>query len=241
MRNHVIAACFTAVVLSSGLVSPLRAHTPGKIDTTKGFIGPAEKAEFDDLKQLITALRSRVSALESEVAKMERSDPSTPKIAAKFQAPFTVVDENGKSIFSVSDDQYTAAFRGRVHVGPGSAGNYNMWFHNPAGVMMATIGESKTGSGLVAMLKGGREMASMDEGGFSFANSTGREITHLGPDPANSARARLVVRGTFHIQDANGNTTVDAGTLADGAGAVRTWPNADCKKGGLDTCIKGIP
>jgi len=117
MRAHVIAACVTAAVLSSGVVSALGAQTPTKKDTVAGKVpGTGGQLELAELMKQLQALKTRVAALESELAK---KDNSSPKMAAKFQAPFTIVDENGKSIFTVGDDQYTAAFRGRVHIGPG--------------------------------------------------------------------------------------------------------------------------
>jgi hypothetical protein len=242
MHSRTIAACVAAVVLSSGLVSRLGAQKPSKPDTTKGgLIGPGGRLELDELTKTVEALRKRVSALESELAKIDKSDNSSPKMAAKFQAPFTVVDENGKMIFTVSDDQYSAAFRGRVHIGPGSGGNYNMWFHNASGAMMATMGESKSGTGLVAILKGGQEIGSMDAEGFITRNSSGKMIGHLGPDPVNTSRGRLVLRGPLSLTDESGNTVVDAGAVQNVLGVVRAWPNAQCRAGALATCLKGVP
>jgi uncharacterized small protein (DUF1192 family) len=239
MRAHGIAACVAAAVLSSGVVSALGAQTPTKKDTVAGKVpGAGGQLELAELTKQVQALRSRVSALESELAK---KDNSAPKMAAKFQAPFTIVDENGKSIFTVGDDQYSAAFRGRVHIGPGTGNNYSVWFHDQSGTMVASMGEAKDGAGIIATLKGGRVTAEMDDLGFRTLNSTGKEIGHLGPNPAYPARGRLVVSGILALTDPAGNTLVDAG--ADGArGMVRAWPQENCRAfNGLKSpqCLEG--
>lgn len=243
--TRVITACVATALLSSGLASPLRAQK-NKTDTTKVLVGPgnvnvsALAAVVDELMKTVAALRSRVSGLEAEIGKIDRK-PTEPVMGMKVRAPFTVIDDDGKMIFTVADDQYTAAYKGRVHFGPGSAGNYNMWFHDKNGAMMATMGESKMGTGLVAILRAGMEIGSMDDAGFIARTSAGKEIAHLGADPSNKTRGRLVLRGPLSLTDAGGNTVVDAGAVEDGLGAVRAWPNAKCRAGALATCIKGSP
>ena len=76
----------------------------------------------------------------------------------------------------------------------------------------------------------------------SARNSSGKQIGHLGPDPTNKASGRLVIRGILSITDNNDVTMVDAGTLPDGRGAVRTWPNKACSSyGGMRSpnCLMG--
>ena len=242
MRAHVIAACVAGAVLSSAVVPALGAQKPTKKDTVVagGVPGPGGQLELSELMKQLDALRKRVSALEAEVAKGDKSDGS-PKMAAKFQAPFTIVDEDGKSIFTVADDEYAAAFRGRVHIGRGTGTNYSIWFHNQNGTIAASMGELKDGSGLVATLRGGKETAIMSDEGFITRNAAGKEITHLGPNPADKARGRLVVSGTLALKGPSDNMVVEAG--ADGArGVVRTWPNQDCRVfNGLKSpqCIEG--
>ena len=67
----------------------------------------------------------------------------------------------------------------------------------------------------------------------------GKQIAHIGPDPQNKERARIVLRGPLSLTDEAGGTVVDAGAIGVGLGAVRAWPNANCKGGGLPACIKG--
>jgi hypothetical protein len=237
MRAHVIAAGVIAAVLSSGVVSALAARTPSSAARDTLNAGGPTRSEIASLAKTIEALHDRVSALESELARTRASAAVAPTVTA----PFTVVNGAGTPIFTVTDGAYAGATKGRVHIGRGSSANYGMWFLTSSGLVAATIGESKTGPGSVIVNKGGKEVASVTEDGFIYAASSGKQVAHLGPDPQNKERARLVVRGIFSITDESGNTTVDAGTLPNGAGAVRTWPNADCARGGLNTCIKGNP
>jgi hypothetical protein len=245
MRAHVIAACVTAAVLSSGIAPALEAQKPVKKDTV-GLAGPGagNQAQLDELKKAIDALRSRVADLEKEVAKGDKSDGSAPKMGAKFQAPFTILDEKGKSIFSVTDDPYSTGFRGRVHISPGSSGNnYNIWMHSADGTLVAAMGESNGKAGLVSVLRSGQDAGLLSPLGLEIRNTAGKQLAHIGLDPQNKERARVAVRGILQLYDQNFNTVVDAGALDDGRGAVRTWPNADCRStGGLVSppCLRGV-
>ena len=243
MRAHAIATCVAAAVLSSAFASAVGAQKPTKKDTVVagGVSGPGGQLELAELMKQLDALRKRVADLETAVA---NGDKSTPKMAAKFQAPFTVVDENGKPIFSVSDDPYSTGFRGRVHISPGSSGNnYNIWMHSANGTLVAAMGESNGAAGLVSVLRDGKDVAMMMGKGFELKSSSGKMLGVLGLDPQNEARARLGVRGVLQIYNENNSSVVDAGMLPDGRGAVRTWPNSDCKSfGGMrsPTCLMGV-
>lgn len=243
MRAHAIATCVAAAVLSSAFAPAVGAQKPTKKDTVVagGVPGPGGQLELAELMKQLDALRKRVADLEKAVA---NGDKSTPKMAAKFQAPFTVVDENGKSIFSVTDDPYSTGFRGRVHISPGSSGNnYNIWMHSANGTLVAAMGESNGAAGLVSVLRDGKDVAMMMGKGFELKSSSGKMLGVLGLDPQNEARARLGVRGVFQIYNENNSSVVDAGMLPDGRGAVRTWPNSDCKSfGGMrsPTCLMGV-
>ena len=224
MRAHTIAACVTAAVLSSGLVSALGARTPSSATGSAGNpVGPST-SEIVELSKTIDALNRRVAALEVELARTR-----TSAVAPTVTAPFTVVNGAGTPIFTVTDAAFAnATGRGRVHIGRGSSANYGMWFTTTAGVMSAQIGESKTGAGVVVLNKGATEVVSLAEDGLITRNSAGKQIAHLGPDPTTTSRARFVLRGVLSITDENDVTVVDAGTLPDGRGAVRTWPNKEC-------------
>ena len=238
MRAHVIAAGVTAAVLSSGLVSALAARSPAGAEAGAGSAARATSSDVADLPRIIESLRQRVSALESELARTR----ATAGVAPTVTAPFTVVNAAGTPIFTVTGADFgNAQPKGRVHIGRGTSDNYGLWFIGSGGSLAASIGESRFGFGSFFAYRGGKEMAMVTDEGFVFKDASGKQLGHLGPEPTDTDRGRLVVRGVISITDANGNTTVDAGTLPDGAGAVRTWPNADCKRGGLNTCIKGIP
>lgn len=243
MRGHAIAACVAAAVLSSAFAPAAGAQKPTKKDTVVagGVPGPGGQLELAELMKQVDALRKRVADLENEVAKGDKSN-GAPKMAAKFQAPFTVVDENGKSIFSVSDDPYSTGFRGRVHISPGTGSNYNIWFHNESNAIATTIGVAKDGTGHVTTYRNGRELMEMSDDGLTMWNSSAKMIGQFGLKPEDQSRGRLVVAGPLMLTDPNGNTVVDAGS--DGArGIVRTWPGgATCKAfGGLKSpvCLGG--
>ena len=225
MRAHAIAAAVVAAVLSSGLVSALGARTPGGAEASAESAGGPSSSELAELSRTIEALHRRVEALEAELDRTRTSAAVAPTVTA----PFTVVNGAGTPIFTVSDGTYASSTRGRVHIGRGSSANYGMWFAKADGGLAAQIGESKTGPGLLIINKGTTEVAEVTEEGFVSRNSSGKAIVHLGPDPTNKARARLVLRGIMSITDENDVTVVDAGTLPDGRGAVRTWQNKECK------------
>jgi hypothetical protein len=235
MRTHVIAAVVTVAVLASAGVSALGARTPGMSSAVTTAPASGELAE---LARTVESLRERVTTLESELARTRASAAIAPAVTA----PFTVVNGAGTPIFTVSDGTYASSTRGRVHIGRGSSANYGMWFAKADGTLAAQIGESKTGPGVLIINRGATEVAEVTEDGFISRNSAGKTIAHIGPDPTNKARARMVLRGVLSITDENDVTVVDAGTLPDGRGAVRTWPNKECSSyGGLRSpnCLMG--
>jgi hypothetical protein len=241
MRAHAIAACVTAAVLSSGLVSALGARTPNGSEASAGSAAGPSRPEMAELSRTIDVLHQRVAALEAELARTRTSAAVAPTVTA----PFTVVNGAGTPIFTVTDAAFAnATGRGRVHIGRGSSANYGMWFTTTSGAMSAQIGEAKTGAGVLLLNKGATEIISLAEDGLIARNSAGKQIAHLGPDPTVTTRGRLVVRGVLSLTDANDITVVDAGALPTGAGAVRTWPNRECKSyGGLRSpnCLMGEP
>lgn len=241
MRAHAIAACVMAAVLSSGLVSALGARTPSGPEAGAGSAAGRSRSEMAELSRTIEVLQRRMAALESE---LERTR-SSASVAPTVTAPFTVLNGAGTPIFTVTDAAFAnASPRGRVHIGRGSSANYGVWFTTAAGAMAAQVGESKTGAGVVVINRGATEVAEISEDGFIARSSAGKQIVHLGPDPTVKTRGRLVVRGVLSLTDANDVTVVDAGALPTGAGAVRTWPNRECKAyGGLRSpnCLMGEP
>ena len=240
MRAHAIAASVMAAVLSSGLVSALGARTPSGPEASAGSAAGPSRSEMVELSRTIDVLHRRVAALEAELERTRAAAPVAPTVTA----PFTVVNGAGTPIFTVTDGTYAASARGRVHIGRGTSTNYGMWFSKADGAVVAQVGESRAGAGMLVLNKGATEIAELAEDGLVMRNSAGKQIAHVGPDPTNKARARLVVRGVFSITDENDVTRVDAGTLPDGRGAVRTWPNRECKAyGGLRSpnCLMGEP
>ena len=225
MRAHAIAACVTAAVLSSGIVSALGARTPGAAADKAGAVTRSSGSEVAELARTIDALHRRVTSLEAELERTRTAAAVAPTVTA----PFTVVNGAGTPIFTVTDAAFAnAGARGRVHIGRGSSTNYGMWFTTAAGALATQVGESKTGAGVLVINKGATEIAEVTEDGFIVRNSAGKQLGHLGPDPTMKARGRIVVRGILTLTDENDVTMVDAGTLPDGRGAVRTWPNKEC-------------
>jgi hypothetical protein len=233
MHSRTIAACLTAALLGSGLLSAVAARTPERIDVTTASADAAVR--LDELEATVAALRGRVDSLETELAARRGSTAQQT-----VTAPFTVVNGAGTPIFTVSDRTYAdAPVHGRVHIGRGSSANFGLWFLNSGGAVAASVGESKVGSGVLIINKGAEEVAVVDADGFAVHAAGAKQVAHLGLDPTNKARARLVLRGPLSLTDEAGGTVVDAGAIGVGLGAVRAWPNANCKGGGLPACIKG--
>ena len=214
MHSRTIAACVTAALLGSGLLSAVAARTPDAIDVPRGDAAVLTN-RLDELATTVALLRGRVDSLESELAARRTSLPAEQTVTA----PFTVVNGAGTPIFTVSDRSYAdASVRGRVHISRGSGANYGMWFLNSGGAIAASVGESKVGSGVLIINKGADEVAVVDADGFNVNAAGGKEVAHLGLDPTNKARARFVLRGPLSLTDEAGGTVVDAGAVGVGMG-----------------------
>jgi hypothetical protein len=242
MRDRIIALSVTGALLFSGIASALAARTPANIGGGVGNARTPTAADILELRVSIASLRNRVSGLEAELSAM-RSASAEPVKGVK--APFMVNDENDKPIFWVLNDHSIAMFspKGRLVVGPGQAGNYGMSISDDSGKAAVQIGALNEGKGIVQVNKSRKIAASLSVNGLLTWNAAGKEIAHLGPEPTNKDRAELTVRGVFSILDANFNTVIDGGTLPDGRGAIRTWPNQDCRTfAGLrpPTCLMGV-
>jgi hypothetical protein len=235
MNSRIIAACVTGALLSSGLLSAVAARTPERVDDVATHDVAALAEQLHQLETTVAVLRGRVASLETELAA-----GSTPAVEQTVTAPFTVVNGAGTPIFTVSDRAYAdASVKGRVHIGRGTSGNYGMFFINGANQPVVQLGESKAGPGFMAVTAGPTELVTVSEDGFTVNTTAGRQIAHLGIDPQNKARARLALRGPLSLTDEAGGTVVDAGAVGVGLGAVRAWPNANCKGSALPACIKG--
>ena len=236
MTSRIVATCVTGTLLTSGLLSAVAARTPARADDVAMHDVVALAEQLHQMESTLAELRGRVASLETELAERRAS----PAVEQTVTAPFTVVNGAGTPIFTVSDRAFAdASAKGRVHIGRGSTINYGMWFINRADESVVQIGESKAGSGFMAVTKQATELATVSVEGFIVNTDAGKQIAHLGPDPQNKSRARLVLRGPLSLTDEAGGTVVDAGAVGVGLGAVRAWPNANCKGGGLPACIKG--
>lgn len=236
MPSRTVAACVTAALLGSGLMSAVAARTPERSEEINTHEAAALAAQLHQLETTVATLRGRMDSLETELAARR----ATPALEQTVTAPFTVVNGAGTPIFTVSDRTFAdASVRGRVHIGRGSSANFGMWFIRGNGGIATSLGESKEGSGLMIVNKGPDEAVVVDADGFTVNASGGKQVGHLGLDPQNKSRARLVVRGPLSLTDEAGGTVVDAGAIGVGMGAVRAWPNANCKGSALPACIKG--
>jgi len=236
MRSRTIAVCVTGALLSSGLLSAVAARTPGRAEDATIHDSAALVDELHQLETTVAVLRGRMTSLETELA----SRRASPAVEQTVTAPFTVVNGSGTPIFTVSDRAWAdASPRGRVHIGRGSSDNYGMTFVTSGGSIAMQFGQSKVGTGFLAVTKGATELASLSLDGVIVNNTTGKQIAHLGPDPENTTRARLKLRGPISLTDEADGTVVDAGAIGVGLGAVRAWPNTNCRGSGLPACIKG--
>jgi hypothetical protein len=242
MRRHPIGAIATAILLLSGVMSALAAaRIPSSVAARAKTEGIAVSAELADLHASVEMLRARASSLEIEINKLRSAMAQTP---SSVKAPFEVVDGAGNPIFTVTN-QYDGSSpkKGQVHIGVNSYGIYQLSIHNSSGQLAVGIGSAKAGSGVVQVQKAGKYVASLSDMGLTTVNGAGKEVTHLGADPTDRERGELKVRGGFSILDANFGTVIDGGTLPDGRGAIRTWPNEDCRTfAGLrpPTCLMGV-
>ena len=222
MRGYTIAASVASALLSSGVISAF-ARTPAS--------------------ESIEVLRSRVANLERELRRVRPAIPTEPLTVT---TPFQVLDPSGKPVLQVTSDHkiWIGGQGGTAAFGPLGNGGYGIAIFGDSGGKRAVgIGTLKGGYGVVQVDKAGKAVAAVSDMGLITWNAAGQEITHLGADPTNKDRGELKVRGVFAILDEKFNTVIDGGTLPDGRGAIRTWPNEECRTfAGLrsPTCLMGV-
>jgi hypothetical protein len=183
--------------------------------------------QINELKKTIEFLKDRVSNLEKESNKPDKSESGVDHI---IRAPFHVVDKSGKPIFTVTDAAAAQAI-GRVRVGHGTGDNYGIWVVNAAGNTVAVISEAKDGTGAVtAYTAAGKRSAQMHGGeGFTLFGASDKSVASMGLNAGNTDRGLLQLSGIFQIFDGAGETMVEAGTSSTkGVGVVRVGPGAKC-------------
>src|SRR5262249_40086771 len=150
---------------------------------------------------------------------------------------FVGADQHSNHVVSIPGSKAT------VEVAEVGSGNMEIAVQDDSGRRAVTIGSVTGGHGVVQVNNAGKASATLSNMGLVTWNAAGKEITHLGADPTNKDRGQLTVRGTFAILDEAFKTVIDGGTLPDGRGAIRTWPNEDCRVfAGLrsPTCLMGV-
>jgi hypothetical protein len=198
--------------------------------------------QISDLKKNIEFLRDRVSTLEKESNKPDKSESSVDHI---IPAPFHVVDKTGKALFTVTDGPSAQAI-GRVRIGRGSADNYGVWVANAAGTPVAAIAESKEGGGAVTAYDqaGKRRLQMNGGGGFNLFNFDNQPVVSIGLNAAHPTRAAFDLSGSWSVLNDAGQPIIKAGQTPQGTGEVQTGPGWKCVPyAGLRVpdCIKGLP
>ena len=125
---------------------------------------------------------------------------------------------------------YNSASKSVLALGLGDGGNHGLWIRGENGKVAAAIGEGKTGGGVVSVSDpSGRPRAELyGQGGVAVYNPSGKEVVGLNLNAANTEGGVLQVRGLFQLLDADGQTTVEAGTSPNGVGVVRVGPMTKC-------------
>jgi hypothetical protein len=204
--------------------------------------GLAPAREDAELRKTVEVLRVRISSLEAERARNGRAEY---QLAHQVVAPFEVVDKSGNAIFLVTDEPNDSTKpRGRIRVGPSSAGNYVIGIRGPSGGFAAAIGDSKVGGGgLVLYDAAGRNSVQLHGGGgFTLFSPSQKEVATIGLQLPNTERSILRLSGTINILDRAGHTVVEAGASDKAEGVVRVGLNPTClPKAGLivPDCIRG--
>ena len=197
--------------------------------------------EIGELKKTVEFLRDRVSNLEKESSKPDKSEPSFDHVV---HAPFHVVDKSGKAILTVTDGPSAQAL-GRVRVGRGTGDNYGIWVATAAGIPVAVLSEAKDGAGAFSAYDGTGKRSVQGHGGEGIAifSPSNTSVASMGFNAASTDRGLLQLSGIFQIFDGAGQTMVEAGTSSSkGVGVVRVGPGATCVPQGtlrVPDCIMG--
>jgi hypothetical protein len=203
------------------------------------------------MEESIGALRSEVSRLSDEVttlrkfAERRRHRPaiaftlgvfaaflgghlSTVGHAAKgveaVYAPFVVLGSDDKPILRVDEKLASGGSGGaRVTIAGGDKSNFGIRFFNAGGKMVAAVGESQAGAGLVVISSSdGDRRAAMSthegKGDVSVIGESGNAVITLAQGASGG--------GKLEISNAGGALRVEAGVAPLDVGVVRTGPAA---------------
>jgi hypothetical protein len=195
------------------------AEAEGKIEGEPTSAEPGAKGEVAELRRQVAALRRQLADLQRSLAA-----PTDP-IGARVVAPFVVVDLAGKPILSVR------------------ANPRSMMMSTATGDSVIFVSALETGGFFKARSKNASREAVVgvvgQYGAVEIRDGQGskRAVLALQDDnqpilglrnDKNVSAAALRVGGSgagmLQLGDAAGNTTVDAGTTAQGVGLVRAYP-----------------
>jgi hypothetical protein len=138
-----------------------------------------EKPELPDAKdeEEQAGLRKQIDALSKRLAALEQ--PHDEDGVRRVTAPFEVVGRGGTVILRVAEKVSSDSGNGaRVTIGAGDAGNYGLRVHQNGGPVVAGIGQSRIGTGVVVVLDGDGVAATMN------ANDRRVEVYSSGDKPA---------------------------------------------------------
>lgn len=195
------------------------------------------------MNKKIEALAQRIAAVESRKTTPDKTEAVnvealTKRVAAlentrKITAPFEVVGRSGGVILRVAEKVSTASGQGaQVTIGAGAAGNYAVRVHKNGGGLVAGIGQSLTGAGIVLVTNGSEVAAVMDgqdkkisvfDGGHAAASLSadkgGTVAVYVGTQAvAYLTRSSHGGGGNLTLSDTAGFGVFSAGAASDGGG-----------------------
>lgn len=195
-----------------------------------------EDDSMDEIGQQLEALKKRVAALEKGTKDTGSSQ------TARVTAPFEVVSRSGAVILRVAERVSSANGDGaQVTIGAGDAGNYAVRVHKDGGALVAGVGQSRGGAGLVAV---------MNENGGLVASMSARD-RNVSVYQGEHAAASLVVderggsvvvyQGTQPVAYLTRSSHGDGGnvTLADGKG-FGVFSAGAASDGGGEACLNRV-
>jgi hypothetical protein len=155
----------------------------------------------EQLEERMRILSKQVSELSARLAALESNTSNTSKRTSnRVTAPFEVVSRGGKVILRVAEKVSSASGEGaHVTIGAGDWGNYSLRIHRGGGQLVAGIGQSREGSGLVLV---------NDNSGQIAANLNGRDrkVSVFNGEQAAASMAAEGKAGTIAVYD--GSTAV---------------------------------
>jgi hypothetical protein len=147
-------------------------------------------------------------------------------IGRSVAGPFVVTDKAGKPILSVSDTPYdTDPKKGRIQIGRGNGDNYGILLRRADQTLVATVGETKDGDGLVTV----RDRASKLRAelwaakGINVYDPSGtKTLASITPNESGKT-VGMKLTGSVQLYDKSDQLTFEAGESKQGGGLAHVY------------------